>query len=133
MKKTAIDIIRQIDLEVEGRSVPLEIMIRDIQMMRFKVRSVIGDIALLQKPHYEFIESLWKIGKIDEIISSSFGDMSEDDQERLLDYFRDVEEQAQDAIRESLELAGSQTDVPSDIPLLKLEIFKDLSPESTRH
>jgi dGTP triphosphohydrolase len=132
MKKTAVDIIRQINLEVESRHLPEEMMVRDIQMMGFKIRSVIGDIALLQKLHYEFIESLWKIGKIDEIISSSFADVSEDDQERLLEYFKDVEESVQDTIRDSLELNHTHNNLP-DNPILKLEIFKDLAFEAVKH
>ena len=56
-------------IAVSYTHLPLEIKIRDVQMMRFKVRSLIGDISLVHKMDTEIIESLWKMGKIDQIIS----------------------------------------------------------------
>lgn len=128
MKRTAADIIRQISIEVEGRKLPLEIMVRDIQMMRFKVRSLFGDISSLQTTHYDFVQSLWKIGRIDEIVSESLHTLDEDGQEALLDYFHQIEGRMQTNIRNSLTI---QETSKRKKQILKLEIFKDQPLEST--
>ena len=123
MKKTAVDIIRQISYEVEDRKLPLEVMVRDIQMMHFKIRSVLGDISSLNSVEYSFVESLWKIGKIDEIINEELENLDEDDQEALINYFQEVESETRGKIRDSL-----STNNPSekDKKILKIEIFKDV-------
>ena len=69
-------------------------MVRDIQMMGFKIRPLVGDISAIAKMHDEVVRSLWKIGKIDEIISSSIYELEEDDQERLIDYLKKMESEA---------------------------------------
>lgn len=130
MKKTAIDIIRQINLEVENRLLPVEVMIRDIQMMNFKVRSLIGDISHLETVHRDFIESLWKIGRIDEIVNDTMDDLDDDEQDALLEYFGKMETDIQNKIRQSLAIRKSQN--KSD-KLLKLEIFKDTPFSRTVH
>lgn len=126
MKKTAVDIIRQISIEVEDRKLSLESMVRDIKMMRFKVRSIIGDISALQTADYNFVESLWKIGRIDEIISGTLHELDEDDQDALMEYFENMESDIQRRIRDSLSLDGND----EDKRVLKIEIFKDVPLES---
>ncbi len=121
MQLTALDIIRYISTEVEEKATPLEIKIRDVQMMRFKVRSLIGDISLVHKMDTEIIESLWKMGKIDQIISEHIDDISEDDQDTLMSYFHSVESYMRETIRHSFELKP----VSAKHGTLKLEIFKE--------
>lgn len=128
MRKTAIDIIRQISVEVEDRQLPLEVMVKDIQMMQFKIRSLIGDISDLEAAHYDFIRALWKIGKIDEIVYESLGDLEEADQEALITYFSDLEDKTQSTLKQALTIQGP---VGSGQKLLKIEIFKDISVRST--
>ncbi len=128
MKRNALDIIREITHEIEGRKLPLEIMVRDIQMMRFKIRSTFGDISSLDTMHYEFIHALWKIGRADEIVTNSLDDLNEDDQEALIEFFKNIEEEIQQNIRDSLNLKVLSEE---DEGVLKLEIFKDTPVKST--
>lgn len=121
-RRTAFDIIKQIHSEVEEQGLSLEAMVRDIQMMGFKIRPLVGDISTIAKMHDEVVRSLWKIGKIDEIISSSIYDLEEDDQDRLIDYLKKMETQAEDHIRESIQKRNKL----SKKQLLKIEVFKDL-------
>jgi hypothetical protein len=135
MRITVVDIIRQISLEVEERTLPLEVMVRDIQMMQFKVRSVVGDISSLQTAHQDFIHALWRIGKIDEIVQDSLVHLDEEDQEALLAYFKDVESQANRVIKGALQTKSLPTEKASKekVKLLKLEIFKDMPVKSAIH
>lgn len=132
MRKTVVDIIRQISDEVEDRQLPFELMVQDIQMMQFKIRSVIGDISSLQTSSGEFIQALWRIGKIDEIVQSSLAELGEDDQEALLSYFKDIESQSRRLIRGSFNQPTS-SGTNKKAKILKLEIFKDMPVKSSIH
>lgn len=125
-RRTAFDIIKQIHSEVEEQRLSLEAMVRDIQMMGFKIRPLVGDISTIAKMHDEVVRSLWKIGKIDEIISSSIYDLEEEDQDRLIDYLKKMETQAEDHIRDSIQKRNKL----SKKQLLKIEVFKDLFTDS---
>jgi hypothetical protein len=121
-RKTAFDIIKQIHNEVEEQAHPLEAMVRDIQMMGFKIRPIMGDISAIGAMHDEVVRSLWKIGKIDEIISGAIYDLEEDDQDRLIDYLRKMEIEAENRIRDSIQGRNKL----SKKQLLKIEVFKDV-------
>ncbi len=121
-RRTAFDIIKQIHNEVEEQGLSLPAMVRDIQMMGFKIRPLVGDISAIAKMHDEVVRSLWKIGKIDEIISSSIYELEEDDQERLIDYLKKMESEAENRIRDSIQKKKNV----SKKKLLKIEVFKDL-------
>ncbi len=125
-RKTAFDIIKQIHIEVEQQAISLDVMIQDIRMMGFKIRPLIGDISLIVTMHEEVVRSLWKIGKIDEIISDAMYELEEDDQDRLIDYLTKMEREAENRIRDSL----IRKKTVSKKQLLKVEVFKDLGTES---
>ena len=91
-------------------------------MMGFKIRPLVGDISAIAKMHDEVVRSLWKIGKIDEIISNSIYELEEDDQERLIDYLKKMESEAENRIRDSIQKKKNV----SKKQLLKIEVFKDL-------
>ncbi|KXK11801.1 MAG: hypothetical protein UZ22_OP11002000247 [Microgenomates bacterium OLB23] len=102
-RRTAFDIIKQIHSEIEEQTVPIEAMVRDIQMMGFKIRPLVGDISIITKMHDEVVRSLWKVGKIDEIINNYMYELDEDDQDRLIDYLKKMEVEAENRIRDSLQ------------------------------
>ena len=121
-KISALDIIRKIVTEVEQPKPAFKIMLRDIQMMRFKIRPIIGDISSLNEMNDEVIALLWKIGRIDEIIHASFKDLAEDDQDQLLEYLQHMELQTENDLRRVLrQKPNTKTN-----NLLKLEVFREL-------
>ena len=117
-----LDIIRKIVTEVEQPKPAFKIMLRDIQMMRFKIRPIIGDISSLNEMNDEVIALLWKIGRIDEIIHASFKDLAEDDQDQLLEYLQHMELQTENDLRRVLRQKPST----KTNNLLKLEVFREL-------
>ncbi|OGK15933.1 hypothetical protein A2862_04350 [Candidatus Roizmanbacteria bacterium RIFCSPHIGHO2_01_FULL_38_41] len=121
-KISALDIIRKIVTEVEQPKPAFKIMLRDIQMMRFKIRPIIGDISSLNEMNDEVIALLWKIGRIDEIIHASFKDLAEDDQDQLLEYLQHMELQTENDLRRVLRQKPST----KTNNLLKLEVFREL-------
>lgn len=123
MKMTAIDIIRKIMLKIEQPKPPHETMRKEIQLMKFKIRPVVGDIANLKKMDNQIVEILWQVGKIDEIVHRSFDDLNEDDQDRLLEYLQHVELKAQEDMRNLIRSSRSNRKSKA----LKIEIFKEHS------
>lgn len=122
MQLTALDIIRYISTEIDEKSPSLENKLKDVQMMRFKVRSIIGDISFVDKMDTQIIDYLWKIGKIDQIISEHIDTIGEEDQDTLMSYFHSIESHMRESIRHSFELKPASKKAPT----LKLEIFKEL-------
>ncbi len=126
MKKSAIDIIRQITLEVEDPSITHEMMMRDIYMMKFKIRSQVGDISQLEAQQQDFIQALWKIAKADDIISEEIYDLDDDDQDALIQYFTMMENRIHEGMQRTLstktKLTGKHLPKKS---FLKLEIYKE--------
>ena len=119
---TALDIIRYITAEIEGTNAPSrKRMIQDVQMMHYKIRPVLGDITSIKKVGAEFLEVLWKIGKIDEVIRLHIDSIPEDEQDMLLDYFATREEDMRITMRNTVTLQ----DAPENDSVLKLEIFKE--------
>jgi len=114
--------MRKIVTEVEQPKPAFKIMLRDIQMMRFKIRPIIGDISSLNEMNDEVIALLWKIGRIDEIIHASFKDLAEDDQDQLLEYLQHMELQTENDLRRVLRQKPST----KTNNLLKLEVFREL-------
>ncbi|PIV09611.1 hypothetical protein COS31_04735 [Candidatus Roizmanbacteria bacterium CG02_land_8_20_14_3_00_36_15] len=47
-------------------------MIKEVQMMSFKIRPVAGDISLLNFKNQQLIEVLWGLGKIDDFFRKEF-------------------------------------------------------------
>ncbi len=126
MKKSAIDIIRQITLEVEDPAVTHEMMMRDIYMMKFKIRSHIGDISQLEAKQQDFIKALWKIAKADDIISESIYELDEDDQDALIQYFNMMEDRIHENMQHSLRKLGKRSGkMMRRLPFLKVEIYKE--------
>lgn len=124
-RKTAFDIIKQIHSEVEEPELALEVMVKDIRMMGFKIRPLIGDIASLENLRDEVLKSLWKIGKIDEIVSNALYDLDEDDQDRLMGYLNTMEIEAEKMIKDSLLRQSKKTKKN----ILRLEVFKNEASE----
>jgi conjugal transfer/entry exclusion protein len=124
MKKSALDIIKQIMVEVENELPTQDNMRKEVQMMGFKIRQITGDMSSLSRLDSNVIESLWKIGKIDEIISSNFDKLDEVDQDRLLDYLHAIETKTEQRLQQSIKTKKT-TKTSKKEKILKLEVFKN--------
>lgn len=120
--KTALDVIHQIRVIVSAKPRSSQAMLEDMKVMQFKIRPVDGDIGKLNGLDDKLIYSLWKIGKIDELVRSSFKALSHDDKETLISYLREFESRTQ---QEIMSKSRKRRDAKSSLEILKLEIFKD--------
>lgn len=102
---------------------PADQMYQDVRMMKFKVRPLQGDIAMVDLDDKDFIEILWSLGKLDEFYQGNVKKISRSQQDtffKIVDemYFRFQEDlNTIDLKREQFSEASSSG--------FEMEIFKD--------
>lgn len=126
MKKTALDIIRYINQEIENASLAPDVVLYDMHMLGFKVRTQLGGDTHLQAPKHEVIHAIWKLIKADSIISEEIGELDEVDQDAVLAYFHSMELQLNHTLDHMIE---TTLDFPHPKKRIKFEIFKDFLSE----
>lgn len=121
MNKSALDIIKQIANEVEDVHPTNERMVREVQMMGFKIRQTGGAESILQSFNFEIIKSLWKIGRIDQIIGDSFHELDDEEQDRVLEYLYSLEERTGEKLHQTfMPILAKKKHQKT----LKIEVFK---------
>lgn len=119
----AMDLIKRVTQEVERIRPTREEMIGEIKMMNFKVRSLGGDIFEAVARDMGFVESLWKTGKIEEIIGNSINLLNETDKEIVFRFLDDLEYQAEQRMNSAVSSLSPQEQ--DKIRVFKMEIFRE--------
>jgi len=95
-------------------------MLREVEMMRFKIRPVIGDISILNFKNKQLIETLWGLGKLDEFFKRNFKNISKKDKR----VFSQMVGQLRGRLEEQLSRINFRR--PVKIPqIVEMEIFKE--------
>jgi len=95
-------------------------MLKEVQMMKFKIRPVLGDISLLNFKNIQLIEALWGLGKLDDFFKIEYRKVGSADQKTFIKIV--------DQIRGRLEnqLGAVSFKKPVNIPqAIEMEIFKE--------
>lgn len=120
---TVRDLIDKISSEIEVATPTKKQIIADLKMMSFKVRPLSGDLfSISANSDISLLTSLWRIGKIEEVVRIAVDVLSESEMESFFHYLDDLQERL-----------GSVTDTNDSQPvrqrasqkLVKLEIFRD--------
>src|SRR3990170_2935325 len=107
-----------------GNKPPIEKMYEEIRMMRFKIKPISGDIFLLQLKNHRLIETLWGLGKLDEVFQKEYKKLASEQKEAFFRLFDNLYQQFQD----QLSKININPEVRSSLPqVLEMEIFKDMS------
>lgn len=122
--KTAQEVIASIARAVKTLPESDKRILEDIKTMRFKIRPLEGDINRLNAFDPNLLSSLWRIGKIDQIVRASFDNLSEREQDVLMEYLQLLDEETQSV---SLRSSGFS----DRLDILKLEVFRDEIGEDT--
>ncbi len=122
MKKTvkAFDLIQEITSEFDHLP-PQEVMVQEIKMMNFKVRPVSGDIFHFKQKEQSFLESLWKMGRIEEIVAQKVPLMNKTEQESFFTYLENLQMQLKG---KQLALAKEATEI-DESQIVEFEIIRD--------
>ncbi|MBI2641724.1 hypothetical protein HYW87_03980 [Candidatus Roizmanbacteria bacterium] len=102
----------------------IEKMYEDVRMMKFKIRPVSGDISLLNMGNTRFIETLWSLGKLDEIFQKEFKKLQPEQQEVFYRLFDDMYQKFQ----HQLNTINLKPDNPVErAQIFEVEIYKEAS------
>jgi hypothetical protein len=74
------------------RKPPVETMIKEIAMMGFKIKTILGDFSSVNFSHKEIVEVLWSLGKFDDFFQKKVSRLNAAEQEILLQYFDHLKE-----------------------------------------
>ncbi len=95
-------------------------MVKEVQMMKFKVRPVNGDISKLDFKNSHLVKILWGLGKLDEFINLEFDKIPEKDKPFVSQVVNQMRLALENQVGKALFKGGG------DPPLLvELEIFKE--------
>lgn len=118
---TALDVIKRVQNEVENAKPSHKQMLEDVKMMRFKIRPVFGDIAILAKKDIGFLEALWKIGKMEEIINHEIIKLNTVEKEIFFHYWQNKHQLTNKA---SFNLSNKPIDDKQHAAVLEIEVVK---------
>ncbi|PIP14705.1 hypothetical protein COW98_04175 [Candidatus Roizmanbacteria bacterium CG22_combo_CG10-13_8_21_14_all_35_9] len=97
-------------------------MYEEIQMMKFKIRPLQGDVLAINLNNERFLETLWSLGKLDEFFQREYGKMSKKDQEIFIRYFDNFYKNLQQELNK-IKLYNKKN--PPRTSILEMEIFKE--------
>jgi len=125
MKKTNKDIISLFGniQKVISTKPDINQMFDELQMMKFKIRPIQGELMSFDLKNKQFIESLWSLGKLDEFFYREISSLSKKEKElfiKLFDilYFK-YQQQLNQSNLQKKKITLNRTG------LLELEIYKE--------
>lgn len=101
-----------------------EKMYEEIRMMRFKIRPISGDISLLQLKNHQLIETLWGLGKLDELFQKEYDKLGNNQKEVFFRLFDNLYSQYQDQLNK---ININKEIKPRLSQVFEMEIFKDIT------
>jgi hypothetical protein len=122
-KTTALDLINKMAIEVEKKMPSQKEMLNDIKMMNFKIHPVSGDIFSITKKEIGFIESLWKLGKIEEMMTDKIELLDDEEKDVLYSYLDEMQIKTQNNIADNIQRLSKKDQ--RQLKILEFEIFKD--------
>jgi hypothetical protein len=124
-KKNNTDIVEVLK-KLEGifRNIPTsKTMEEEVRMMHFKIRPLQGDISRVNFNNIKFVETLWKLGKLDDFFQTELEKVSNDQKQILLKTLHPIYEQFQNQLNSVTLKANPASQDRS--PILEMEIMKE--------
>jgi len=97
-------------------------MVEEIQMMKFKIRPLQGDVLAINLNNERFLETIWSLGKLDEFFQKEYRQLSKKDQEIFIRYFDGFYKNLQQELNK-VKLYNKKG--PPKTSILEMEIFKE--------
>lgn len=110
--------------EILNKDYPLKKKYQEVQLMGFKIHPLFGNIELLKDKEKEFIDSLWQIGKIEEIIAKNYKEISIEELNIILQMIDFLKNNNPFIIKEQKLTDKSGKENKLD---LEMEIYQDLN------
>jgi len=98
-------------------------MFEELQMMKFKIKPIQGDVMSFNLKNEKFIESLWSLGKLDEFFHREFPPLSKKEKEIFIRIFDNLYFKYQQRLNQ-INLQPARMTL-TKTGLLELEIYKE--------
>lgn len=98
-------------------------MFAEVQMMKFKIKPIQGDLMSFNLKNEQFIESLWSLGKLDEFFHKEFPILSKKEKEVFIKIFDSLYFKYQQQLNQT-NLQQRKLNL-TKTGLLELEIYKE--------
>lgn len=100
----------------------LPAMLEEIRMMQFKIKPVSGDVGHLNFKNSNFIEMIWSLGKLEEVLQKEYAKLTLANRKLLLRIFDSL----YDKFQERLNKVSMNSEYRhEDESKLEIEIFKE--------
>ncbi len=123
-KKTNQDVLRLVSIFqsfVKNKPTPGR-MYEEIQMMRFKVKPLQGNLTEVNLRNQKFLETLWSLGKLDEFFQKEYPKLSFKNKQIFTKIFDDLYHKYQQDLNK---INLYQNKFTRQNPVLEIEIFKE--------
>lgn len=128
-KKQTGDVIKlfiDFQREIIDSALPSEKMFRELQMMKFKIKPLQGDISSLNLNDKELIEVLWRLGKLDEFFQKEHRHLRTGDRKIFFQLFDNLHQKYQARLGDLNLKSDENLELSSTI---EMEIFKEDLPK----
>ena len=101
-----------------------EQMVREVYMMKFKIRPLQGDVSKLNFSNSTFVETIWQLGKMDDFIEKHIHTIEKKQETAFFHYFEGMYKQLQNTLS-NLPFGGPKSNVFAKRDFVEMEIFKE--------
>lgn len=109
---------------VLDKKVSHEQMVRDVSMMKFKIRPLQGDVMRLNFSNSTFVETIWQLGMMDEFIEKNAHKIDKQQEHAFFHYFDGMYRKLQSNLNE-LHFNVQKGDLFEKRDYIEMEIFKE--------
>jgi len=119
-----LHLFRSFKTSVLDNKPPHEQMVRDVYMMKFKIRPLQGDVSKLNFSNVLFVETIWQLGKMDDFIEKYLHTIDKKQEHAFFHYFEGMYRQLQNKLN-SLHFGVQKGDIFEKRDFIEMEIFKE--------
>ena len=101
-----------------------EQMVKDVYMMKFKIRPLQGDISKLNFSNATLVETIWQLGKMDDFIEKHLHSIDKKQEHAFFHYFEGMYSQLQNTLN-SLQFDVHNGDIFTKRDFIEMEIYKE--------
>ena len=120
--KDVISLFGEIQKIISGKP-SINQMFEEVQMMKFKIRPIKGDLMSFDLKNENFIESLWSLGKLDEFFFKEVPNLNKKEKEVFMKIFDSLYFKYQQQLNQT-NLQQKKVNL-TKTGLLELEIYKE--------
>ncbi len=107
-------------------------MVKEVYMMKFKIRPLQGDVSKLNFSNATFVETIWQLGKMDDFIEKHLNKIDKKQEHAFFHYFEGMYKQLQNTLN-SLHFSTQKDEAFAKQDFIEMEIYKERKNKKLRN